>query len=202
MTIEVGKIAGIIGSGAVGAIVTVFALTGATHVGRERTPRRDDVTHPTPQYRVDGKERKVMVRRSTDLSFHVDMIVGRTPITALVDTGANITVLTREDAVRAGIPDGLNLGSTDVKGIAKATRQYRNVGRMPIRFGPIIAWDVPVSIDDSGELQNSILGQDAICNMKKVTIENDTLTFMHDSPVVVGCSADFVHRIALNEDPD
>jgi clan AA aspartic protease (TIGR02281 family) len=202
VAIDFAKIAGIVGSGAVGAIVTLFALTGASHVNKTRNAAPDEVQHPRPMYKVDGKERMLSVGRSSDLSFHVEMIVRGKPVRALVDTGANITVLTAEDAARIGVPPGLSVGSTDVKGITRSVRQFRNIGRMPIGLGPIMAWDVPVSVDDSGELQNSILGQDAFCGIKSIRIESNTISFVHDSPIAMGCKADFAPRVVAQGDAD
>ncbi len=201
VAIDFGKIAGIIGSGAVGAIVTVFALTGATHVSKKQeAAARQAVEHPRPVYKIDGKRRMLKVGRSSDLSFHVEMMVRGRPVLALVDTGANITVLTAEDAARIGVPPGLSVGSTDVKGITKSVRQFRNIGRMPIGLGPITAWDVPISVDDSGELQNSILGQDAFCNIKSITIADNAISFVHDSPIAMGCKADLGQSVVSKTD--
>lgn len=203
MGIDFAKIAGIIGSGAVGAIVTLFALTGASHVTRNQGEKMPEVQHPVPMSKVDGSIRMLSVARSSDLSFHIDMLIKGKKVRALVDTGANITVLTATDAARIGIPPGLSVGSTDVKGITRSVRQFRNIGRMPIGLGPIMAWDVPVSVDDSGELQNSILGQDAFCGIKSIRIELNTISFIHDSPIAMGCKADFAPRtVAQGEDED
>lgn len=200
--IDFAKIAGIVGSGAVGAIVTVFALTGASQVSRGRNAPVPEVMHPKPMYKIDGKEHILRVGRSSDLSFHVEMVVRGKPVLALVDTGANITVLTAEDAARIGVPPNLSVGSTDVKGITRSVRQFRNIGRMPISLGPIVAWDVPVSVDDSGELQNSILGQDAFCGIRTITIEKNMISFIHDSPIAMGCKADFAPRVVAKGDAE
>lgn len=195
--IEARKIFGIIGSGAVGAIVTLFALTGANEI--IPSPKRNakvEVVHPLPVSKVDGLVRTLRVGRSSDLSFHVVAKINDHPVRMLVDTGANITVLTPQDARRVGIPATSGGEYTDVMGISKTIKRFRNVGNQMLELGPIRLVDVPVSVDDSGEIPNSILGQDAFCNLDRIAIENNAISFVHNSPYSLGCTTDTTHNPA------
>jgi clan AA aspartic protease (TIGR02281 family) len=194
--IDLVKISGIIGSGAVGAIVAVFALTGANQM--IRTPNRDakvQALYPLPVSHVDGITRTLRVGRSNDLSFHIVARINGKPVRMLVDTGANITVLTPADANRVGIPP-IDTGQyTDVTGISKAIRHFRNVGNWQVGLGPIGLVDVPISVDDSGEIPNSILGQDAFCNIDQISIEDNAISFVHHAPLSAGCTTGPMHNL-------
>lgn len=195
MGIDFGKVFGIIGSGAVGAIVAVFALTGANQmIPSPKRTAQAEVMHPMPVYKVDGLTRTLRVGRSSDLSFHVVAGINEKPVMMLVDTGANITVLTPGDALRVGIPPHATGDYTDVTGISKTIRRFRNVGNRTIALGPIKLVDVPISVDDSGEIPNSILGQDAFCNVDKVTIENNAMSFTHHAEGSRGCTTGPMHN--------
>lgn len=190
MAIDFGKISGIILSGAVGGIVALSGLW----IMKPFSPSgnfkaRAEVIRPLSVGNVDGEVRTLRVGRSSDLSFHILGIVNKAPIGFLVDTGANITVLTRDDAKRAGIPDIDTGDRVIVTGINRTLSSYRNVGRYSISLGPIGLSEVPLAVDDSGELANSILGQDAYCNVERITIHNNMLEFRHNAPVVPGCIA-------------
>lgn len=193
--IDVGKIFGIIGSGAVGAIVAIFALTGANQmIPSPLRSAKAEVIHPLPISKVDGIVRTLRVGRSSDLSFHVIAKINDQPVRMLVDTGANITVLTPGDAARVGIVPTANADYTDVTGISRVVRRFRNVGNQMIGLGPIRLVDVPVSVDDSNEIPNSILGQDAFCNLDKVTIEDNAISFVHNAPYSLGCTNGPMHN--------
>lgn len=105
----------------------------------------------------------------------------------LVDTGANITVLSRDDAMIAGLYRAEATGHIDAVGINNQLARYRRVGERTVQIGPISLVSVPIAIDESGELGTSILGQDAFCNLRRITIENNELELLHDSDISIGC---------------
>lgn len=154
---------------------------------------------PQPIGEIDGNLRSLRVKRADDLSFRLIARINGRPIPMLVDTGANITVLTKSDAASVGIPDGPATETIRVMGINSKTSNYRRVGLYPIALGPIGIVGVPIAVDDSGELSNSILGQDAICGIDRVTIQNDEIEFLHSRKLAQGCT-DFMVRVV--RDPD
>lgn len=192
MGIELGKIMGIMGSGAVGGIVALVSLgvmkPAITINARPPKSVSAAIVHPKPIERVDGVIRTLRVARSSDLSFHLIARINDKPLQMLVDTGANITVLTRRDADRLGLPTGDSGDRIDVTGINKMVSSYRKIGKWPIGLGPIALAGVPIAIDDSNELRSSILGQDAFCNIERITIQRDAIEFRHDAPTADGCS--------------
>ena len=195
MNLDVKRIMGIIGSGAVGGIIAIFTLTGANRLAGDQRIAKAEVVRPVPTARVDGEERTVTVARSSDLSYHLLGSINGRDVPMLVDTGANITVLTPADAMRIGVRPSREIDDyTAVTGITREVRRFRNAGRVTIRLGPITLVDVPVSIDADGQLQQSILGQDALCNVRTMRIENATLSFVHDSPYAVGCVGGPMHN--------
>jgi clan AA aspartic protease (TIGR02281 family) len=144
---------------------------------------------PVPVARafVDGDLRKVQIQRDRDLSFKIPVSINGKTVQMLVDTGANVTVLTRSDANGTGIMREEGDGHLDVRGINKSVSRLRRVGLKTVQLGPISIESVPIAVDDSGELAMSILGQDAFCNLRRITIENNELELMHDSDIATGC---------------
>lgn len=188
MSLDFGKIFGIVLSGAAGGIVTVFTLGMLYPMAHPPIPAQAQIVRPHPVSHVDGKIRTLRVGRSSDLSFHIVAGINKKAIPMLVDTGANITVLTRHDADLAGIPSGDTGRRVDVTGINRLVSHYREVGEWPINLGPIGLVSVPIAVDDSGQLQSSILGQNAFCNIDMITIQNNALQFTHGSTIAEGCA--------------
>ncbi len=189
MSIDLGKISGIILSGGVGGIVALCAIAvmkPASTVMAQR-PVKPEVEIPKATAHISGPERTLRVARSNDLSFHLIAKINEQPVRMLVDTGANITVLTRADAALIGMPAGDTGRHVNVAGINRTISRYRVVGEWPIGLGPIGLASVPIAIDDTGELQNSILGQDAFCNIDKIVIEKNEIAFIHNAPIAQGC---------------
>lgn len=195
MGIELGKIAGIVGTGAVGGIVALvgmalispIATKMASAEAQAQSPRKIDVVRPKPYSNISGEMRTLRVDRSSDLSFHLIAQINHKPVQMLVDTGANITVLTKKDAERLGIPN-VRKGHIAVTGINQNVSKYRMAGRWPITIGPIGLDNVNLAVDDDNQLANSILGQDAYCNIDRITIADNAIEFAHQGPVAPGCS--------------
>ncbi|QAY80496.1 hypothetical protein ETR14_27130 (plasmid) [Sphingosinicella sp. BN140058] len=134
----------------------------------------------------DGRIRRLQVFRTKALTYEVPAAINGHSLDMLVDTGANITVLTRSDAAAAGLLDDV-AGHRAVIGITREVVQIARAGQHRIDLGPISIEAVPVAIDQSGELNMSILGQDAFCGLRRITIEQGKLELMHDGPTATGC---------------
>lgn len=115
----------------------------------------------------------IILRRASDGHFRVDAEVNGAPVTFLVDTGASDVVLSREDAIRAGLhPD-------DLRFTGRAETANGMVRMAPVRleelaFGGLQAADVPAAVSE-GELFSSLLGMSYLRRFKRVTVEGDRL---------------------------
>lgn len=185
------RIATIVIAGGVGSLMTMGGLVLLRpailkpHVEGARV-----FSEPQPVGKIDGLVRSLRVKRGDDLSFRLIARINHVPVRMLVDTGANLTVLTRDDAARAGIPmsAGVKGDQIEVVGINNTTSQFRRAGLFTIGLGPIGLVSVPIAVDDSGELKNSILGQDAICGIDRVTIQSDEIELLHTRQIAQGCT--------------
>jgi clan AA aspartic protease (TIGR02281 family) len=187
--IEFARIATIVIAGALGSLLTFGSLAALRPaILKPAVQRAQGYSPPQPVGKVDGIYRSLRVRRGDDLSFHLIASINKVSVRMLVDTGANITVLSRDDAARAGLPSGDSSGHIDVVGINSTVSKFRRAGTYSIGLGPIGLVSVPVAVDDSGELKNSILGQDAICGIDRVTIQSDELEFLNTRPIAQGCT--------------
>ncbi len=111
--------------------------------------------------------------RAPDGHFYAELRVNGTPVRFLVDTGASMIALTREDAQRIGIP----ISEADFTGTAQTASG--SVGLKPIvldrvSLGSLEATDVDAAIVQQG-LGQSLLGQSWLKRIGKVTIEGDQM---------------------------
>lgn len=173
-------------SGGFGGLAAVLLLT---HLKQEG-PVDQASAAPAPIARVvvEGGMHKFRIDRSADLSFRAPASIASQPVNFLIDTGANVTVLTRADAIATGLINAVKYDNIDVSGISRSVHRLHSVGPQTITIGDIAITDLPVAIDESGELPQSILGQDAFCNFSRITIEKNQIELMHEGPTVSGCS--------------
>lgn len=193
------RLASLVIVGALGALLAFAALAVLRPVILLPTDMERGYNSPQPIGEVDGNLRSLRVKRADDLSFRLVARINGRSLPMLVDTGANITVLSKRDAASVGIPEGPATDTIRVMGINNKTSNYRRVGLYPIALGPIGVVGVPIAVDDSGELSNSILGQDAICGIDRVTIQNDEIEFLHGRKLAQGCT-DFMVRVVRDAD--
>ncbi len=111
--------------------------------------------------------------RAPDGHFYAELRVNGTPVKFLVDTGASMVVLTREDAQRIG----LRFSDGDFTGTAQTASG--SVGLKPVTLdrvslGPLEANEVDAAIVQQG-LGQSLLGQSWLKRIGKVTIEGDQM---------------------------
>lgn len=187
------RIATIVIAGGVGSLLTMGALvTLRPAILKPHVEGARVFSEPQPVGKIDGLIRSLRVKRGDDLSFRLIGRINHIPVRMLVDTGANLTVLTRDDAARAGIPTsaGDKGNRIEVVGINSTTSQFRRAGIYSMGLGPIGLVSVPIAVDDSGQLKNSILGQDAICGIDRVTIQSDVIEFLHTKQIASGCTED------------
>lgn len=112
---------------------------------------------------VSGEDGRaaVMLDRLANGHFEVRAEFDGVPVTTMIDTGATATVLTADDARRAGYrPETLsfNVPIMTANGQARAARVVAG----EIRVGEIVRARVPVLVAEPGRLDRSLLGMNFI----------------------------------------
>lgn len=113
------------------------------------------------------------IRRSHDGLFYVTAQVDGQFVRFIVDTGASVTVLTSRDAAMLGlVPDESRFDSSiDTVG-GSASMAWARIGRIELEGHTLN--DMPVAIVQSG-VRTSLLGQDALSALGRITIERNRL---------------------------
>ena len=118
--------------------------------------------------------RTLTVARSSNGHFNIEASVDGTDVRFLIDTGATGTVLSEQDAVRAGIAvDGLafNRPVQTANGLAFEARA--RVGRLEI--GPFALRNVAVGVLRDDQLHTSLLGMNVLSRFASLKVEGDRL---------------------------
>ena len=115
------------------------------------------------------------LERSSDGHFYAEMRVNGTPITFMVDTGASVIALSREDAARLGIST-LESDFTGVAQTASGTVGLKPVTLDRVSLGPLEASQVDAAVVQQG-LDTSLLGQSWLRQVGTVRIEGDRMIF-------------------------
>jgi aspartyl protease family protein len=103
------------------------------------------------------------------------MRVNGTPITFMVDTGASVIALSREDAARLGIST-LESDFTDVARTASGEVGLKSVTLDRVALGSLEASQVEAAVVQQG-LDISLLGQSWLKRVGTVKIEGDKMIF-------------------------
>lgn len=124
--------------------------------------------------------RKMTVSAGPNGHFYITARVKRPPpsysfedITFLVDTGASLVALRREDAETLGF----ELKYLDFSGVSQTANgevHFASVVLPEVRIGPLKVRQVPASIVD-GELEISLLGNSFLGRLKSYQVSNDEL---------------------------
>lgn len=128
----------------------------------KRISSADPVTMPAPRE----------LRRGPDGHFYADVQINGTMIRFLVDTGASVVVLRREDAQRAGLQlPSERAVAMGVGGPVEVTP----VTLDRVAIGGIEARSVPAAVAESQDLPVSLLGQSYLQRLGSVEIRGDTM---------------------------
>jgi aspartyl protease family protein len=158
------------------ALVTLYAYRTplsrfAAPVLAELDPSRVvEVTTP------DGA-RELVIRRGPDGHFHVDADVNGVGVRFLVDTGASSTVLSEQDAERAGI-DTAALEFTRPVQTANGIAYYARATLRTLEIGPYRLTSVPVGVMPETALNTSLLGMGTINRFGGWRIEGDRMVLV------------------------
>lgn len=125
---------------------------------------------------VAGKKAAYVITRSSDGLFYVNATIDGNPIRFLVDTGANVTVLTRSDAERLGLSDGQpNMGRATLRTAGGPTSmQWTRIPVLSVADRPVE--NVNAAIIDRG-IEVSLLGQNVLSRLEGMTFTGDQLRF-------------------------
>ncbi len=129
-----------------------------------------------PQQTVFSDEGRIEVPRSPDGHYYLQTQVNGAPIRFVLDTGASMIVLTKEDAMRAGLnPDGLSYYS-------RAMTANGEVRTAPVRLESVTLGGFSdknvTALVNEGEMNDSLMGMDYLQRWGKIEIAAGTLTLV------------------------
>jgi aspartyl protease family protein len=119
-----------------------------------------------------GKATEVVLQRSGDGHFYVDVDVNGSSVRMLADTGASAIALSFEDAERAGI-DVEQLDFSFAANTANGIATVAEVQLDEVRVGSIVRHDVRAIVTRG--LSDSLLGMSFFNSLSKVAMESDEL---------------------------
>lgn len=129
-----------------------------------------------PDRPLDAVRRSaIIIPRSADGLYYVDARIGENSVRFLVDTGANVTVLTQADAQRLGLAqrEGAHGATLQTVGGPTAMRWAR-IPSMNVADTPVT--DVDAAIIDQG-IKVSLLGQNVLSRLDGMTFSGNQLRF-------------------------
>ena len=121
-----------------------------------------------------GSSGEVLLERSGDSHFYADTQVDGRNIRMLVDSGASVVALTRDDAEAIGIDvDSLPIGGT--ASTAGGEVPMRLVMLDSVEIEGVRVRDVQAAVIDA-DMGVSLLGQSFLSKLAAVNVEGDTMT--------------------------
>jgi aspartyl protease family protein len=145
--------------------LAVLGFTGAT------PPAPAPAFHPPVAARA-GQLHSLTLARAPDGLFYVTAAVNGVPVRFVVDTGANVVVLTGADAAAAGVSGGSAGGALHTAG-GTARMRRATIVRLTIG-GHAIAGADAVIVGNDGP-PHSLLGQSALSQLESVTLRGHRL---------------------------
>ena len=119
-----------------------------------------------------GKE--VILHKLLNGHFEADVEINGQTITMLVDTGASMIALSREDAERVGIiPDNLTYSMSVMTANGRA--QAAPVTLSEVAIGPIVRNNVAGSVAEDGRLDQSLLGMSFLETLGSLQMQTNEL---------------------------
>jgi aspartyl protease family protein len=126
-----------------------------------------------PASAVQVDEGAIELRRARDGHFHATLDVDGASVRFIVDTGASDVVLSRRDAVRAGIDvDGLAFSGRAMTANGPVATARIRLAR--VALGPFMARDVAASVT-AGALESSLLGMAFLDRFARIEIAGDRM---------------------------
>ena len=161
------------------AIWVAAMAVGVALLAPTSSPITAPQSHPAPQIMSTTKasedgSAETILTRSADGHFYGDARINGTIIRVLVDTGASMIALTREDAQKIGLTFNES-EFTDTAKTAGGTVALKSITLDHVALGPVEASKVDAAIAGPG-LHQSLLGQSWLRQMDEVKIVGDTMT--------------------------
>jgi aspartyl protease family protein len=168
------------------AIVLVLAGFAALFVGRlpAGVQRADTImvgnvaadsakgAQPAPAQKIDPLDRSIELSRDSNGYFYADVQINGAPVHMLVDTGATIIALSRDDARMAGIATSIGMNGVVGQG-ADGVVKGEQVTLDRVALGDRTVEHLPAVVLNSGN--QSLLGQSFLSKFSSVHIEGDTM---------------------------
>jgi clan AA aspartic protease (TIGR02281 family) len=121
-----------------------------------------------------GAPRSVTIRAANNGHFHVDAVANGRRIPFVVDTGATVVSLTRQDAERIGL-DVTRLAYTQRFQTANGVARAAPVTLREVSVGPIMVSDVQAVVNE-GRSSTSLLGMSFLSRLQGYSVSGDALT--------------------------
>src|SRR6185369_16801133 len=121
-----------------------------------------------------GAPRSVTVHAANNGHFHVDAVANGRRIPFVVDTGATVVSLTRQDAERIGL-DVTRLAYTQRFQTANGIARAAPVTLREVSVGPIALYDVQAVVNE-GKSGQSLLGMSFLSRLDGYSVSGDSLT--------------------------
>ncbi|MCI2393499.1 TIGR02281 family clan AA aspartic protease [Aliiroseovarius sediminis] len=148
------------------ALIFVGALAG---VGLWNDIRNDI----SPRQSVVQETGQIVLPRAFDGHFYATLLMNGQPVDFVIDTGASQIVLTKEDALKAGVQmDALRFFGRAMSANGPVRTAPARIARVEL-LG-IMDYGVEVWVND-GEMPGSLLGNDYLQRFEKIEILSDKL---------------------------
>ncbi|MBF0273363.1 MAG: TIGR02281 family clan AA aspartic protease [Magnetococcales bacterium] len=157
----------------IGLLMILVLVYGVRHEWAELYQRFLAILIPQRGFSQDSGSWNVF--KSADGHFYVEIMLNRTPIRMLVDTGASDMILTRSDARKIGLsPERLEY--TRHYQTANGETRGAPVLLDEVRLGSLILHRMPASVL-TGEAHESLLGMAFFKRLDSYEVKQDRLTF-------------------------
>ena len=130
----------------------------------------DDISRSSLTARISAETGEITVPRAADGHYYLTLRVNDVPIRFVVDTGATDMVLTRADAVAAGVDPG-DQGFSGRARTANGTVRVAPVRLDTVAIGPVQDRNIRASVND-GEMDTSLLGMTYLHRFSSIQITN------------------------------
>jgi len=119
-----------------------------------------------------SQDGSIELQRNSDGHFYADVRINGSTVHMLVDTGASIIALSRNDARSAGL--ATSIGMPDVVGRGADGEVHGEIVRLDnVELGPLSAAGLDAIVLNSGE--QSLLGQSFLSKFSSVEIQGDRM---------------------------
>jgi aspartyl protease family protein len=117
---------------------------------------------------------EIILHKLLNGHFEADVRINGQNISMLVDTGASVIALSREDAERVGlIPDNLTYSMTVMTANGRTRAAPVELGEVSI--GPIARRNVAATVAEEGKLDQSLLGMSFLETLGSMQMQTDEL---------------------------